>query len=110
MRKFCAIVVLMAVLFTSCGPSNEDLTDAISEHMVRVGMAQGNDYHALKIDLVKRGEEKDKAIDVVAAISGGISPAGTEQGTVVPSPFSDTLHLTLAEVDGRWEVRGPTEK
>lgn len=100
----------MAVLFASCGPSNEDLTDAISEHMVRVGMAQGNDYHALKIDLVKRGDEKDKAIDVVAAISGGISPAGTEQGTVVPSPFSDTLHLTLAEVDGRWEVRGPTEK
>lgn len=98
---FLAAFVLMA----GCGPSDDDLKEAVIDHMVRQAMAEGGtSYHALEVALIAKGAEKDEVIPLKVAVSGAISAGSGPDDMSAPTPFVDTLELNAMERNGRWEV------
>jgi hypothetical protein len=93
------------VLMAGCGPSDDDLKEAVIDHMVRQAMAEGGtSYHALEVQLITKGDEKDGVIPLKVAVSGAISADSGADEMTAPTPFADTLELSAMQRNGRWEV------
>ena len=99
------VILAAFALMVGCGPTDDDLKDAVVDHMVRKGMAEGGtSYHALEVGIIDRGKEKDGVIPLKVAVHGSVSPEAQREEMTVPTPFSDTLELNAMERNGRWEV------
>ena len=99
------VVLAAFVLMAGCGPSDDDLKEAVIDHMVRQAMAEGGtSYHALEVELITKGDEKDGVITLKVAVSGAISADAGPDEMTAPTPFADTLELSAMERNGRWEV------